>query len=440
MSDSFLSAGNGIVRLFQARRGAHLLSLPPEILTLLAHKLVDDASAGSVTALLSLSRTCRVLRMVTDDEKLWVRCFHVYHQKILTAFFNGAIPEGADCSLSTKVFFSYFSKHWKQWAMDRAFRLNRRTRRDLIVISGVESRRSDFYKGKLGEYSDTWGVYDVTNFFAEHPGGAEALGAATKVVDASRLFSSAGHSNDARARLLRLVVPGLDKLKHHEAFGPSIHRCHHKPCAVLAPFRRWGGYICGSWNVLLVVLVTATVVRFNVDKYSHVTAVLDFAFDGPTVVAAVVGWGTVRQWKWWEWPFPAMSAVVLALHCGAVGLELVGFAVQLYQRPALPSVAIAAAWVTNRARSRRAAARVEELRRERDAEGRAAQEVAQEAEARKARRRRQQQQQQPRFAAAPEMLEGSSQEERAVREAAQSIARQAVARLAQYQQQEQPEM
>ena len=126
--------------------------------------------------------------------------------------------------------------------------------------------------------------------------------------------------------------------------------------------------------------------------------------------------------------------------CVSMGLELVGFAVQLYQRPALPSVAIAAAWVTNRARSRRAAARVGELRREREAEGRAAQEAAQEAEARKARRRQQQQQQQPRFAAAPEMHEGSSQEERAVREAAQSIARQAVARLAQYQQQEQPEM
>jgi hypothetical protein len=87
------------------------------------------------------------------------------------------------------------------------------------------------------------------------------------------------------------------------------------------------------------------------------------------------------------------------LGCIFSGLELVGFAAQLYQRPALPSVAIAAAWVTNRARSRRAAARVEELRRERDAEGRAAREAAQEAEARKARRRRQQQQQQPRFAA-----------------------------------------
>ncbi|MFS7929813.1 putative cytochrome b5-like heme/steroid binding domain, cytochrome b5, heme-binding protein [Helianthus anomalus] len=68
---------------------------------------------------------------------------------------------------------------------------------------------------KHNEYDDIWlivsgKVYDVSNFLLEHPGGAEAMIAATNK-DATGDFEEAGHKDETREMMQKFCVGKIDE-------------------------------------------------------------------------------------------------------------------------------------------------------------------------------------------------------------------------------------
>ena len=201
----------------------HLAQLPADLLLIIC-------SSCSAADLLAASCVTKTLRAVIDDSPiLWEKILVDRHSRIITAFFHGIVPQPS-LHHSWKMHAFAFDREWLTLARAESGRILLRMRSDCAAQGsdydfGVPPRRAHLLtlrmpwtemafpiNVELFGLGLTFGIYDVTDFVALHPGADQILLDAAVEDDCTEGFDAANHTERARSILRRLAVPGLEAM------------------------------------------------------------------------------------------------------------------------------------------------------------------------------------------------------------------------------------
>jgi len=207
-------------------------------------------TALDVPALFSLRACCNVLQLQINQPQVWKRALHERHRDVIRILFDGRLPPPDDTSAhGWRRHLLTFETSWLEMARASTGRCLLQMSQDCVNSDssylGVPPPRSDLtWKGTVSlpftslsmpisfalscrqPYRNLTSIFDVTPFVEEHPGTDRLLlDAAEPGCDATQLFDRAAHSDQARALLRSMMVPGL------EAIPPILPAdcTHHQP-------------------------------------------------------------------------------------------------------------------------------------------------------------------------------------------------------------------
>lgn len=202
----------------------HLTRLPEDVLLLIC------SSSCSATDLLAASCASKALRAVIDNgQVLWEKVLLDRHGKVINALFQGTVPKPIPHS-SWKCHVFGFDRDWLGMARRKSGRILLRMRSDCAGRGsdhdfGIPPRRAHLLTVRvpwleigipitveLFGLGKTFGIYDVTDFVAVHPGADQILLDAAQEDDCTDSFDASNHTERARSILRTLVVPGLEAL------------------------------------------------------------------------------------------------------------------------------------------------------------------------------------------------------------------------------------